>query len=57
MQTTLGIYGHMIHGQDDEAVRKWEEYQQRNRPTGQGTTERAVEFLDASAPGLQLSIS
>jgi hypothetical protein len=31
MQTTLRIYGHMIHGQDDEAVRKWEEYQQRNR--------------------------
>ena len=33
MQTTLRIYGHMIHGQDDEAVRKLEEYQQRNRPT------------------------
>jgi hypothetical protein len=31
MQTTLRIYGHMIHGQDDEAVRKWEEHQQRNR--------------------------
>ncbi len=31
MQTTLRIYGHMIHGQDDEAVRKWKEYQQRNR--------------------------
>ncbi len=37
MQTTLRIYGHMIHGQDDEAVRKWEEYQQRNRPAGQPT--------------------
>jgi len=33
MQTPLRIYGHMIHGQDDEAVRKWEEYQQINRPT------------------------
>jgi integrase len=32
MQTTLWIYGHMIHGQDDEAVRKLEEYQQRSRP-------------------------
>jgi integrase len=32
MQTTLRIYGHMIHGQDDEAVQKWEEYQQKNRP-------------------------
>ena len=37
MQTTLRIYGHMIHGQDDEAVRKWEEYQQMNRPTTQPT--------------------
>lgn len=37
MQTTLRIYGHMIHGQDDEAVRKLEEYQQRNRPTNQPT--------------------
>ena len=35
MQTTLRIYGHMIPGQDDEAVRKWEEYQQRNRPVNQ----------------------
>ncbi|HUA59308.1 MAG TPA: tyrosine-type recombinase/integrase [Verrucomicrobiae bacterium] len=35
MQTTLRIYGHMIPGQDDEAVRKWEEYQQRNRPVRQ----------------------
>jgi hypothetical protein len=33
MQNTLRIYGHMIHGQDDEAVRKLEEYQQRNRPS------------------------
>jgi hypothetical protein len=24
--------GHAIHGQDDEAVRRWEEYLQRNRP-------------------------
>ena len=37
VHTTLRIYGHMIHGQDDEAVRKWEEYQQRNRPTQQMT--------------------
>jgi integrase len=37
MQTTLRIYGHMIPGQDDEAVRKWEAYQQRNRPTIQPT--------------------
>jgi hypothetical protein len=23
----------MIHGQDEEAVRKWEQYQQQNRAT------------------------
>ena len=31
MQTTLRIDGHMIHWQDDEAVRKLEEYQQQSR--------------------------
>ncbi|MFY9726226.1 MAG: tyrosine-type recombinase/integrase [Bryobacteraceae bacterium] len=25
------VYSHAIHGQDDEAVRRWEQYQ-RNRP-------------------------
>jgi hypothetical protein len=24
------IYAHMIHGQDDEAARKWEEFQRTN---------------------------
>jgi integrase len=33
VRTTADIYSHAIHGQDDEAVRKWEEYQERNRPT------------------------
>jgi antibiotic biosynthesis monooxygenase (ABM) superfamily enzyme len=37
MQTTLRIYGHMIPGQDDEAVHKWEESPQRNRPASQST--------------------
>src|ERR1019366_3555210 len=32
MRVTADIYSHAIHGQDDEAVRRWEEYQQRNRP-------------------------
>jgi integrase len=32
VRTTADIYAHAIHGQDDEAVRKWEEYQTRNRP-------------------------
>ena len=31
IRTTLDIYGHMIHGQDEEAVRKWEQYQRQNR--------------------------
>jgi integrase len=32
VRMTADIYSHAIHGQDDEAVRRWEEYQQRNRP-------------------------
>jgi len=32
VRVTADIYSHAIHGQDDEAVRRWEEYQQRNRP-------------------------
>lgn len=32
VRTTADIYSHAIHGQDDEATRKWEEYQKRNRP-------------------------
>jgi|SRR5579871_311079 len=31
VRVTADIYSHAIHGQDDEAVRQWEEYQQRNR--------------------------
>ena len=33
VRVTADIYSHAIHGQDDEAVRRWEEYQQRNRST------------------------
>lgn len=32
VRVTADIYSHAIHGQDDEAVQRWEEYQQRNRP-------------------------
>jgi hypothetical protein len=32
IRTTQEIYSHMIHGRDDEAARKWEEFQ--NQPTG-----------------------
>jgi len=32
IRTTQEIHSHMIHGQDDEAARKWEEFQ--NQPTG-----------------------
>ena len=31
IRTTLDIYSHMIHGQDEEAVQKWEEYQREAR--------------------------
>jgi integrase len=33
VRTTADIYSHAMHGQDDDAVQKWEEYQERNRPT------------------------
>lgn len=32
VRTTQEIYAHMISGEDEEAARKWEEYQRRNRP-------------------------
>jgi len=33
VRTTADIYAHAIHGQDDEAVKKWEEYQEQHRET------------------------
>jgi integrase len=33
VRVTADIYSHAIHGQDDEAVRRWEEYRERNRPS------------------------
>jgi len=38
VRTILDIYSHALAGADDEAVRKWEEYQARNRQAGQGTS-------------------
>lgn len=32
IRTTAEIYSHAIHGEDDEATRRWEDYQRRNRP-------------------------
>ncbi len=32
VRVTADVYAHAIHGQDDEAVRRWEDHQQRNRP-------------------------
>jgi hypothetical protein len=29
---SLSVSKHAIHGDDDEAVRRWEEFQQKNRP-------------------------
>lgn len=43
MQTTLRIYGHMIHGQDDEAVQKWEEYQRKSRLTQPSNSSNTVQ--------------
>jgi integrase len=37
VRTTQEIYAHMITGQDEEAARKWEEYQERNRPAQPAT--------------------
>ena len=40
--TTQEIYSHMIHGQDDEAARKWEEFQ--NQPAnGEPQQKRRVQ--------------
>ena len=33
IRVTADTYAHAIHGQDDEAVRRWEKYRQRNRPS------------------------
>jgi integrase len=35
IRTTAEIYSHAIHGQDDEATRRLEEYRQRNRTASQ----------------------
>lgn len=32
VRVTADVYAHAIHGQDDEAVQKWIEYQRKNRP-------------------------
>jgi integrase len=31
VRVTADVYAHAIHGQDDDAVRKWEEYQRKSR--------------------------
>ena len=49
VRTTADIYAHAIHGQDDEAVQKWENYQVRNRPTKTescGATESNCSLFD-----------
>jgi hypothetical protein len=33
VRVTADIYSQAIHGQDDEAARRWEEYRQRSRPS------------------------
>ena len=43
VRTTADIYAHAIHGQDDEAVQKWQEYQERNRPSKSATPQGEVQ--------------
>jgi integrase len=43
VRVTADIYSHAIHGQDDEAVRTWEEYQRRNRPAKPQTGKENVQ--------------
>ena len=43
VRTTQEIYAHMITGQDEEAARKWEEYQQRNRETKPESSQGSVQ--------------
>ena len=44
VRTTQDIYAHMITGQDQEAARKWEEHQRRNRPAaGDGLPKEQVQ--------------
>jgi hypothetical protein len=31
------VYAHAIHGQDDEAVQEWIEFQRKNRPAAAST--------------------
>ncbi|HEY7334126.1 MAG TPA: tyrosine-type recombinase/integrase [Bryobacteraceae bacterium] len=37
VRVTADIYSHAIHGQDDEAARRWEDYQKEKRETNPGT--------------------
>jgi len=42
-RVTADIYSHAIHGKDDEAVKRWEEYQKQNRPMGPETGKGKVQ--------------
>lgn len=44
IRTTQEIYAHMIHGQNDDAARKWEGYQKRNRPAKPGNWKADVRW-------------
>jgi integrase len=43
VRTTQEIYAHMITGQDEEAARKWEEYQKLNRPAAAESRKGSVQ--------------
>jgi integrase len=43
IRTTQEIYAHMIHGQDDDAADRWEEYHNRNKQAPTGTEKGQVQ--------------
>lgn len=43
VRVTADVYAHAIHGQDDEAVKKWEEYQARERSVGGDSREGKIQ--------------
>jgi integrase len=42
IRTTQEIYAHMIHGQDDEAADRWDDYHKRNSPAKPDSSKKEV---------------
>jgi integrase len=43
IRTTQEIYAHMIHGQDDDAADRWEDYHKRHQPAPAGDKKGQVQ--------------